>query len=76
MENIKNFTDAIKHYYSLGYEDRILFSPSLIELASTVKDLIYVLNLVGNKYRTQIVKKMQEIAISDEEKRIAYSYKI
>ena len=80
QENLKStiscFDDAIKYYYSLGYNDRIAWQKDFISYATTMKSLQSALSLVGKEYRKEIVEKMREIAITDKEKQIAFSYVI
>lgn len=79
-ENLKgsviDFADATKYYYSLGYDDRMLWQKNYIGFATSVKDLQYVLNQVPSSYRREIVEKMRAVAKTDEEKKIALSYRI
>lgn len=79
-ENLKgsviDFADATKYYYSLGYDDRILWQKNYIGFAASVKDLQYVLNQVPSSYRREIVEKMRAVAKTVEEKKIALSYRI
>ena len=74
--SVSTFDDALKYYYSLGYDERMAWQKDFIGYAKTVNNLQKVLNLVDKKYRKDIVEKMQEIAVTDEEKRIAFSYMI
>lgn len=72
----KTFDDAFKLHYSLGYDERKKHEPRLIELANTVKELTSTLHLIGNKYRKEIVEKMREIAVTDEDKKTVSFYHI
>ena len=74
--SVSTFGDAIKYYYTLGYDNRMAWQKDFIGYAKTVKDLQRVLNLVDKKYRKEIVEKMQKIAVTDEDKQIAFFYKI
>ena len=70
------FSEAIKHYFSLGYDERMAWQKEFINQAKTVKDLQFVLGHVDRKHRTEIVQKMREVAATDEEKRIVSFYRI
>ena len=70
------FQEATKHYFSLGYDDRMAWQKEYIDYANTVKDLQFVMNHISKDYRKEIVERMREIAVTDEEKKIAYFYKI
>ncbi len=74
--SISCFCDAVKYFHFLGYDERILWVPKFIDHANSVADLKYILNHVDKKYRSTIVSKMREIAKTDEEKKIAFSYLI
>ena len=74
--SVKSLSDGIKCYYSLSYDDRKHYEPTLISLANSVEELVYLLGLLGNQYRTQIVTKMREVATTDAEKKKANSYRI
>lgn len=73
---VKTFDDGLKYHYILGYDDRKAHEPKLIELANTVKELTSTLHLIGNKYRKEIVEKMREIAVTDEDKKTVSFYHI
>jgi hypothetical protein len=70
------FSEAIKYYFSLGYDDRMAWQKEFFNHANTVKNLQFVLEHVNRGYRTEIVQKMQEVALTEEEKKIANFYKI
>lgn len=72
----KTFDDAFKLHYSLGYDERKKHEPRLIELASTVKECSSTLHLLGNAYRKEIIEKMHEVAVTDEDKEFIKFYKI
>ena len=74
--SVSSFAEATKYFYSLGYDDRMAWSEELIRHAKTIKELQSLLGIVKREYRQKIVEKMREIATSDEEKRIAFSYVI
>lgn len=74
--SVSTFADAIKYYYSLGYNDRIAWQNEFFSYAKTVKDCQYLLYTLDKGHREEIVEKMQELAISNEDKKIAFSYKI
>ena len=74
--SVSSFADAIKYYHTLNYEDRIAWQKEFIDHAKTVKDCQYLLYSLHKGHRKEIVEKMQKIAITDEEKKIAYSYVI
>ena len=74
--SVSTFSDAMKYYHTLGYDDRIAWQKDFIGYAKTVSDLQKVLHLVGNEYRKEIVEKMRRIAVIDKDKRIAFSYSI
>ena len=73
---IESFNDGLKYHYILGYDDRKAHEPELIKLASTVRELSSTLQLIGNKYRKEIVEKMREVAVTDEDKEFIKFYKI
>lgn len=73
---MKTFSEAIRYYYSLKYDERIAWEKQLIDHAKNVKDLQSVMNLLNGKHRKEIIEKMREIAVTDEEKKIAFWYKI
>jgi hypothetical protein len=54
----------------------MLWQKNYIGFAASVKDLQYVLNQVPSSYRREIVEKMRAVAKTDEEKKIALSYRI
>lgn len=70
------FSEAIKHFYSLNYDERMAWQKEFINCAKTVKDLQFVLSLVDKSFRKEIVEKMRKVAVTDEEKKIAFLYKI
>ena len=74
--SVSSFDEAIKYYYSLGYDDRMAWQQDFINHAKTVENLRFVLHQVNQKYRKEIIEKMRNVAASDEEKKIAYSYAI
>ena len=74
--SVSTFGEAIKYYHTLGYENRIAWQKDFINHAKTVKDCQYLLYTIGGGHRKEIVEKMQKIAVTDEEKKIAYSYAI
>lgn len=73
---VNSFADGIKCYYSLFYDDRKAYAPKLIELANSVQDLVYLLELIDNSYRKEIVEKMRQVASTDAEKKKANSYRV
>ena len=73
---VKTFDDGLKYHYILGYDDRKAHEPELIKLASTVRELSSTLHLIGNKYRKEIIEKMREVAVTDEDIKFASFYKI
>ena len=81
--SISSFDDAIKYHFYLPYDDRVNWRDEFIDYAKSVKDLRFVLEHIDKTnqqeyemYRKKIVTKMQEIAITQEDKKIAFSYKI
>ena len=74
--SVSSFVEAIKYYHTLGYGDRTAWQKEFIDYAKTVKDCQYLLYSLHNEHRKEIVEKMQKIAVTDEEKKIAYSYAI
>lgn len=74
--SVSSFADAIKYYHTLNYEDRMAWQNEFINRAKTIKDCQYLLYTLNNGHRKEIVEKMQKIAVTDEEKKIAYSYAI
>lgn len=74
--SVSSFPEAIKYYHTLNYEDRTAWQKDFISRATTVKDCQYAMSLVNKEHREEIVKKMRRIAITDEDKKIAYSYVI
>ena len=75
-ECISSFSDAIKYYHQLNYEERLAYQSEFIEQAKTVKDCQYLLYSLNKDHRKEIVEKMQQVAVTDEDKRIAFSYVI
>lgn len=73
--SVSTFDEAIKYYHTLGYEDRIAWQKDFIGHAKTVKDCQYLLYSMHKGHRKEIVEKMQKVAVSDEDKKIAFSYK-
>lgn len=73
--SVSSFAEAIKYYHTLGYEDRIAWQKEFIDHAKTVKDCQYLLYTISKSHRKEIVEKMQKVATSDEDKRIAFSYR-
>ena len=73
--SVSTFAEAIKYYHTLDYENRIAWQKDFIEHAKTVKDCQYLLYTIGSGHRKEIVEKMQKVAVSDEDKKIAFSYK-
>ena len=74
--SVSSFAEAIKYYYSLGYDERIAWQNEFINHAKTVKDCQYLLYTLNKSHRKEIVEKMHKVAISDEDKKIAFSYRI
>ena len=74
--SVSSFVEAIKYYHTLGYGDRTAWQKEFIDYAKTVKDCQYLLYSLHNGHRKEIVEKMQKVAKTDEEKKIAYSYAI
>ena len=81
--SISSFDDAIKYHFYLPYDHRINWRNEFIDYAKSVKDLQFILNHIDKPnqreyeiYRKKIVSKMRQIAITKEEKKIAFSYKI
>ena len=72
----KTFDDAFKLHYSLSYDERKKHEPRMIELASTVRECSSVLHLLGNQYRKEIIEKMNQVAVTKEDKKFASFYKI
>ena len=72
----KTFDDAFKLHYSLGYEERKNHESRMIELANTVRECSSTLHLLGNEYRKEIIEKMNEVAVTEEDKKFASFYKI
>lgn len=72
----QTFEDAFKLHYQLTYDERQEHIPRLIELASTVRNCSSALHLLGNRYRKEIIEKMNQVAITDEDKAFASFYKI
>lgn len=72
----KTFDDAFKLNYSLGYEERKNHESRMIELANTVRECSSILHLLGNEYRKQIIEKMNQVAVTEEDKKFASFYKI
>jgi len=73
--SVSTFAEAIKYYHTLGYDDRIAWQKDFIGHAKTVKDCQYLLYSMHKGHRKEIVEKMQKVAVSDEDKKIAFSYK-
>ena len=76
LDSEKTFEDAFKLHYNLNYEERQKHIPKLIELASTVRDCSSALHLLGNSYRKEIIEKMNQVAVTEEDKKFASFYKI
>lgn len=76
IDSEKTFDDAFKLHYSLNYDERQKHIPRLIELASTVKNCSSALHALGNSYRKEIIEKMHEVAVTEEDKKFASFYKI
>lgn len=81
--SISSFDDAKKYHFYLPYDDRVSWRDEFIDYAKSVKDLQFVLQHIDkpNKeefeaYRKKIITKMREVAITDEDKKIAFSYVI
>lgn len=73
---IETFEDGFKYCYALNYNDRIAYEPELIKLASTVQELKCTHHALGNKYRKEIIEKMREVAVTEEEKMEVSRYEI
>ena len=74
--SVSTFAEAIKYYHTLGYEDRIAWQNDFIDHAKTVKDCQYLLYSMDKRHRKKIVEKMQKVAVTDEDKKIAFGYSI
>ena len=74
--SVSSFDEAIKYYHTLGYDDRIAWQNEFLSHAQSVKDCQYLLYTMDKGYRKEIVEKMQKLAVSDEDKRVASSYKV
>ena len=74
--NVGSFADGVKCYHALAYDDRKNYIQNLINLANSVQDLEFVLRLVGNSYRKQIVEKMKQVATTDEDRKKVSFYHI
>jgi len=73
--SVSTFDEAIKYYHTLSYEDRIAWQKDFIGHAKTVKDCQYLLYSMHKGHRKEIVEKMQKVAVSDDDKKIAFGYK-
>lgn len=76
LDNVKTFDHAVKYFYTLNYEERIAYQHKLVEYANSVKELTSALYILNGKYRTEIVKKMRQVAVTNEEISIANSYQL
>lgn len=74
--SVSTFDEAIKYYHTLSYEDRIAWQKDFIGHAKTVKDCQYLLYSMDKGHRREIVEKMQKVAMTDEDKKIASNYVI
>ena len=81
--SVLSFDDAKKYHFSLPYSERVDWRDEFIKHANCVKDLRFVLDHIDKPnqkeyeiYRTKIVTKMREVAITDEDKKIAFGYVI
>ena len=73
---ISCFADAIKYYHTLNYDERKNWQNEFISHAQTVKDCQYLLYTLNKSHRKEVVEKMHTLAITDEDKKIAFSYTI
>lgn len=76
FDSEQTFDDAFKLHYNLNYDERQEHIPRLIELASTVRNCSTALHLLGNQYRKEIIEKMNQVAVTEEDKKFASFYKI
>jgi len=79
--SISSFDNAKKYHFHLRYDGRISWRDEFIKCAKNVKDLQFILENIDETnqqkdeaYRKKIVTKMQEIAITQEDKQIAFSF--